>query len=208
MSLVSWLTDIIGISTPSTLEIIFLMSGFLGTAFFLILMTMMMLGDIVGGVFDSVFDTDFTMDSDLSFELFSIQGLAAAVMMFGWVGMFTLEATDTEIYAVLVGGFAAASSMYGVGLMLKGIKGLESDGTMKHEDAIGERGQVYSRIRSNESGEVQVAVDGTLRTLTARAKDKNLHIPTGEFIKVTDVIGNVLIVELLSDSDELVNEEE
>jgi len=208
MTLVSWLTDIIGISTPSTLEIIFLMSGFLGTAFFLILMTMMMLGDIVGGVFDSVFDTDFTMDSDLSFELFSIQGLAAAVMMFGWVGMFTLEATDTEIYAVIVGGFAAASSMYGVGLMLKGIKGLESDGTMKHEDAIGERGQVYSRIRSNESGEVQVAVDGTLRTLTARAKDKNLHIPTGEFIKVTDVIGNVLIVELLSDSDELVNEEE
>tara|TARA_B100001179_G_scaffold119302_1_gene85331 strand:+ start:133 stop:759 length:627 start_codon:yes stop_codon:yes gene_type:complete len=208
MSLVSWLTDIIGISTPSTLEIIFLMSGFLGTAFFLILMTMMMLGDIVGGVFDSVFDTDFTMDSDLSFELFSIQGLAAAVMMFGWVGMFTLEATDTEVYAVIVGGFSAAASMYGVGLMLKGIKNLESDGTMKHEDAIGERGQVYSRIRANESGEVQVAVDGTLRTLTARAKDKALHISTGEFIKVTDVIGNVLIVELLSDSDELVNEEE
>jgi len=208
MSLLDWVSDIVGISAPSTLEIIFLMSGFLGTAFFLILMTMMMLGDIVGGVFDSVFDTDFTMDSDLSFELFSIQGLAAAVMMFGWVGMFTLEATDTEVYAVIVGGFAAASSMYGVGLMLKGIKNLESDGTMKHEDAIGERGQVYSRIRANESGKVQVAVDGTLRTLTARAKDKTLHISTGEFIKVTDVIGNTLIVEPLSDGEELVDEEE
>ncbi len=208
MTLVNWLTDIIGITAPSTLEIIFLLSGFLGTAFFIILMAMMMLGDILGGVFDSVFDTDFTMDSDLSFELFSIQGLAAAVMMFGWVGMFTLEATDTEIYAVIVGGFSATASMYGVGLMLKGIKGLESDGTMKHEDAIGERGQVYSRIRANESGEVQVAVDGTLRTLTARSKDKNLHIPTGEFIKVIDVIGNTLIVELLSEGDELVNEEE
>ena len=208
MSLLDWVSDIVGISAPSTLEIIFLMSGFLGTAFFLILMTMMMLGDIVGGVFDSVFDTDFTMDSDLSFELFSIQGLAAAVMMFGWVGMFTLEATDTEVYAVIVGGFSAAASMYGVGLMLKGIKNLESDGTMKHEDAIGERGQVYSRIRANESGKVQVAVDGTLRTLTARAKDKTLHISTGEFIKVTDVIGNTLIVEPLSDGEELVDEEE
>ena len=62
MSLLDWVSDIVGISAPSTLEIIFLMSGFLGTAFFLILMTMMMLGDIVGGVFDSVFDTDFTMD--------------------------------------------------------------------------------------------------------------------------------------------------
>jgi len=208
VSLVDWLIEIIGISAPSTLEVIFLMSGFLGTAFFLIMMTMMMLGDILGGVFDSVFDTDISMDSDLSFELFSIQGLAAAVMMFGWVGMFTLEATETEIYAVIVGGFSAAASMYGVGLMLKGINSLQSDGTMKHEDAIGERGQVYSRIRANESGEVQVAVDGTLRTLTARAKDKSQHIDTGEFIKVIDVIGSTLIVELLSDGDELVSEEE
>ena len=208
MSLVDWISEVVGISAPEPLQVIFLMSGFLGTAFFLILMAMMMLGDILGGVFDSVFDTDFTMDSDLSFELFSIQGLAAAVMMFGWVGMFTLEATEEEIYAVLAGGFAAASSMYGVGMMLKGINNLQADGTMKHEDAIGERGQVYSRIRANESGEVQVAVDGTLRTLTARAKDKNLHIPTGEFIKVVDVIGSTMIVELLSDDDELVNEEE
>ena len=208
MSLVDWISEVVGISAPEPLQVIFLMSGFLGTAFFLILMAMMMLGDILGGVFDSVFDTDFTMDSDLSFELFSIQGLAAAVMMFGWVGMFTLEATEEEIYAVIAGGFAAASSMYGVGMMLKGINNLQADGTMKHEDAIGERGQVYSRIRANESGEVQVAVDGTLRTLTARAKDKNLHIPTGEFIKVVDVIGSTMIVELLSDDDELVNEEE
>ena len=93
-------------------------------------------------------------------------------------------------------------------MMLKGIKNLESDGTMKHEDAIGERGQVYSRIRANESGKVQVAVDGTLRTLTARAKDKTLHISTGEFIKVIDVIGNTLVVEPLSDGEELVDEEE
>ena len=42
MSIVDWVSDIVGISAPSTLEIIFLMSGFLGTAFFLILMTMMM----------------------------------------------------------------------------------------------------------------------------------------------------------------------
>jgi membrane protein implicated in regulation of membrane protease activity len=159
-------------------------------------------------VFDSVFDTDITMDSDLSFELFSIQGLAAAIMMFGYVGMFTLSATDTEVYAVIAGGGAAATSMYGVGLMLKGISNLQADGTMKHEDAIGERGQVYSRIRTNESGKVQVAVDGTLRTLTARAKDKTLHIDTGEFIKVIDVIGSTLIVELLNDGDELIDKEE
>ena len=208
MTLIDWLSDLVGISAPSTLEIIFMTCAFLGTAFFLIMMALMMLGDIMGGVFDSVFDTDFSMDSDLSFELFSIQGLAAAVMMFGYMGMFTLSATDTEVFAVIAGGAAAVVSMYGVGLMLKGISDLQVDGTMKHEDAIGERGQVYSRIRPNESGEIQVAVDGTLRTLTARAKDKTLHIDTGEFIQVIDVIGSTLIVELLHPGDEIETEEE
>jgi membrane protein implicated in regulation of membrane protease activity len=208
MGMFDWLTELVGISTPTTLELIFLASAFLGTAFFLIFMALMMLGDILGGVFDSVFDTDITMDSDLSFELFSIQGLAAAIMMFGYVGMFTLSATNEEVYAVIAGGVAAATSMYGVGLMLKGINNLQADGTMKYEDAIGQRGQVYSRIRANESGEVQVAVDGTLRTLTARAKDKSLHIGTGDFIRVIDVIGSTLIVEMLDVEEEIEKEEE
>ena len=94
MSIVDWVTELVGVTAPTTLELIFILSAFLGTAFFLIFMALMMLGDILGGVFDSVFDTDITMDSDLSFELFSIQGLAAAIMMFGYVGMFTLSATN------------------------------------------------------------------------------------------------------------------
>jgi membrane protein implicated in regulation of membrane protease activity len=202
MGIVDWVAEIVGITAPSTLEIIFMMCAFLGTAFFLILMALMMLGDILGGVFDSVLDTDMSMDSDLSFELFSIQGLAAATMMFGYVGMFTLSATDTEVFAVIAGGMAAAASMYGVGMMFKGINNLQADGTMKYEDAIGERGQVYSRIRAGESGEVQVSVDGTLRTLTARAKDKTLHLPTGEFIRVLDFIGSTLIIEPLDIEEE------
>ena len=202
MSFVDWVADIVGISTPTTLEILFMMCAFLGTAFFLILMALMMLGDILGGVFDSVFDTDMSMDTDLAFELFSIQGLAAATMMFGYVGMFTLSATDTEVFAVIAGGVAGAASMYGVGLMLKGIHNLQADGTMKYEDAIGQRGQVYSRIRPNESGEIQVAVDGTLRTLTARSKDKSLFIGTGDFIRVIDVIGSTMIVEPLDIEEE------
>ena len=202
MGLVDWVAEIFEISTPSTLEILFMMCAFLGTAFFLILMALMMLGDILGGVFDSVFDTDMSMDTDLAFELFSIQGLAAATMMFGYVGMFTLSATDTEVFAVIAGGVAGAASMYGVGLMLKGIHNLQADGTMKYEDAIGQRGQVYSRIRPNESGEIQVAVDGTLRTLTARSKDKSLFIGTGDFIRVIDVIGSTMIVEPLDIEEE------
>ena len=206
IGIVDWVMEIVGVSTPSTLELIFLMSAFLGTAFFLVLMVLMLLGDIVGGVFDSVLDTDFSMDSDLSFELFSIQGLAAAIMMFGYVGMFTIKATDTEVYAVIAGGLAAMVSMYGVGLMLKGISDLQVDGTMKYEDAIGQRGEVYSRIKPDETGQVSVAVDGTLRTLKGRNKDKTQLLDSGDFIRVVDVIGSTLIVESL-DINEVTEEE-
>ena len=206
IGIVDWVMEIVGVSTPSTLELIFLMSAFLGTAFFLVLMVLMLLGDIVGGVFDSVLDTDFSMDSDLSFELFGIQGLAAAIMMFGYVGMFTIKATDTEVYAVIAGGLAAMISMYGVGLMLKGISDLQVDGTMKYEDAIGQRGEVYSRIKPDETGQVSVAVDGTLRTLKGRSKDKTQLLDSGDFIRVVDVIGSTLIVESL-DINEVTEEE-
>ena len=207
MGVLDWIYEIAGVSEPSGIEILFLLCAFLGTAFFLILMTMMLLGDIVGGVFDSAFDTDFSMDSDLSFELFSIQGLAAAIMMFGYVGMFTIKATDTEVYAVVAGGLAAGVSMYGVGLMLKGLNDLQVDGTMKHEDAIGQRGEIYSRIQAGQTGEVSVAVAGTLRTLKARCKDDDMALSTGSFVRVIDVIGATMIVVPL-DLDEEVNEEE
>jgi hypothetical protein len=55
---------------------------------------------------------------------------------------------------------------------------------------------------------VQVPVKGGLRTLAARAKDKDLLIPTGTFIRVIDSIGSTLIVEELKDVDPQVEEEQ
>lgn len=208
MGLLDMLADFLGITAPTALEFLFLGCAFFGAIFFIIMMAIMLVGDVLGGVADTVFDGDFSLDSDLSFELFSLQGIAAAIMMFGLMGMFTLSADAPEVVAVFAGGIAAMGSLYSVRYMMKGIMSMQADGTMKHSDAIGQRGQVYSRVRPNQTGEVQLDVDGTLRTLIARAKDKTLLIPTGELIKVVDVIGATLIVEPLSSGDEITTEEE
>ena len=105
------------------------------------------------------------------------------------------------------GGFAAGGSLYMVRYMMKGISNLQADGTMQHKNAIGAKGHVYSRIRPNEEGEIQIGVDGSLRTLLARARDKTKLIPSGELIVVVDVIGSTMIVEPLSEGDELSSEE-
>ena len=208
MSLVSWIGDFVGVSAPEPIEIIFILCAFFGTIFLMLMIVLMLVGDIFGGIFDSAFDTDISMDSSLAMELFSIQGITAAIAMFGMTGMFTIESTGVEVLAVIVGGISAVASLFAVKSMLKGIKNLQADGTMKHTDAIGQTGQVYSRIRENGTGEIQVSVDGTLRTLEARAIDKNLHIKSGELIKVVDVIGATMIVEPLSIDNKSIDEEE
>jgi len=197
-----WILDILGIDAPSTLEIIFLSCAIFGAGFFIVMMTMMLLGGIVGGAIDTVFDADVTLDTDLSFELFTLQGISAAIMMFGLVGMYAIKSTQTEVLAVFAGGIAAIGSLYAMKVMMQGIYNLQTDGTMHTSDAVGSRGSVYSRIKPGETGEVQVPVHGGLRTLSARAKDKTALIQSGTFIKVVDSIGSILIVEELGEIEE------
>lgn len=207
MGLFDWLADFLGFSAPSVMELVFICCAVFGSLFFILMMVLMLVGDILGGVVDTAFDTDVSMDSTLAFELFSLQGIAAAIMMFGLTGLFVVTATEQEILAVLSGGFAAGGSLYMVRYMMQGISNLQADGTMRHSDAIGAKGHVYSRIKPNDEGEVQVAVSGSLRTLIARGRDKKKLIPSGEMIRVVDVIGSTLIVEPLSEGDELSSEE-
>ena len=197
MTLCETITEFVGIEAPSLMEIIFVSCAVLGGILFFIMMLLMMVGDVLGGVTDAI-----GLDIDAgggAFEILSVQGLSVAVMMFGLTGMFGLSATGSDVVAVLAGGVGAAAGMYGMGKMMYGINQLLADGTVNYNDAIGQRGQVYSRIKPNETGEIQVPVDGTLKTLLARAQDKAMLIPSGEFIRVVDVIGSTMIVKPLDD---------
>ena len=197
MTLFATITELVGIAAPSLMEFIFVSCAVLGGILFFIMMLLMMVGDVLGGVTDAI-----GLDIDAgggAFEILSVQGLSVAVMMFGLTGMFGLSATGSDVVAVLAGGVGAAAGMYGMGKMMYGINQLQADGTVNYNDAIGQRGQVYSRIKPNETGEIQVPVDGTLKTLLARAQDKAMLIPSGEFIRVVDVIGSTMIVKPLDD---------
>tara|TARA_Y100000816_G_scaffold229858_1_gene175016 strand:+ start:696 stop:1346 length:651 start_codon:yes stop_codon:yes gene_type:complete len=197
MTLFETITEFVGIEAPSLMEIIFVSCAVLGGILFFIMMLLMMVGDVLGGVTDAI-----GLDIDAgggAFEILSVQGLSVAVMMFGLTGMFGLSATGSDVVAVLAGGVGAAAGMYGMGKMMYGINQLQADGTVNYNDAIGQRGQVYSRIKPNETGEIQVPVDGTLKTLLARAQDKSMLIPSGEFIRVVDVIGSTMIVKPLDE---------
>lgn len=199
MTLFEMITEFVGVEAPSLMEIIFVSCAVLGGILFFIMMLLMMVGDVLGGVTDAI-GLDIDAGGGGAFEILSVQGLSVAVMMFGLTGMFGLSATGSDVVAVLAGGIGAAGGMYGMGKMMYGINQLQADGTINYNDAIGQRGQVYSRIKPNETGEIQVPVDGTLKTLLARAQDKSMLIPSGEFIRVVDIIGSTMIVTPLEDA--------
>ena len=87
--------------------------------------------------------------------------------------------------------------MYIIGKVFDILRGLESDGNVVYSNAIGSKGRVYLTIPKGKDGQVQVEFQGALRTMTARAEDDTIEIGTGALIRVTDTIGDLLIVESL-----------
>ena len=80
-------------------------------------------------------------------------------------------------------------------MIFKAMGRLQSDGTMQIHNAIGQNGSVYLTIPAKGSGQVRVAVQGSLKILNAVSKDGK-KIATGENIQVVDISGSdTLIVE-------------
>jgi membrane protein implicated in regulation of membrane protease activity len=135
-------------------------------------------------------------DSDVSFHFVSIQGLTAFLMMFGWVGLAMLRDSLLPGWiAVLSGTAAGFLTVWILAQIFRFVASLQSDGTIRVQRALGSGGTVYLRIPADGSGQVQVEVDGRLRTFDAVSAKKE-EIKTGEQITVVWVQDNgVLVVE-------------
>ena len=91
--------------------------------------------------------------------------------------------------------------MFAVSKIMTLFKEMETSGTADINNAIGETGEVYMRIPDNGKGQVQVPLQGTLKTLDAMSAN-NEKIDTGTLIVVTKVLAGVLVVKPLSASDD------
>jgi membrane-bound ClpP family serine protease len=121
-------------------------------------------------------------------------------MMFGLVGLAVLDADKSDTYAIFGGTIAGVSSMFVINKLFHMFYSLESDGTVQHSLSIGAKGTVYTRIKPNSPGEVQVSYQQALRTENAVAEDENTELSTGTMIEVVDVIGTTLVVRKIDRS--------
>lgn len=198
------------------LELLFALCAIAGGTLFIFRLILMFMGhvgdtDVDGHVdFDGMHDVggvdvdgghDFAghdaSDSDVSFKLLSLQGITAFLMMFGLVGWAMMSQGDYHPMIPIIAGTAAGLATFWVmGKIFQFAISMQSSGTLKLQNAVGQEGSVYLTIKPNESGKVQVAVQNRMMILDAVAEGSQ-EIKTGQAVRVVKVVAGKLVVEKL-----------
>jgi membrane protein implicated in regulation of membrane protease activity len=184
-------------SSLSPVQKVFLFCALVGGIIFVIRMVLMVVGlsdhDVHDGGLDHV---DGHGDSDVSFKLFSLHGLTCFFMMFGLVGLgLSRQFWVPDIIAAAIGTVAGLFTFWVIAKLFSSMTKLQSDGTLKLSNAIGQQGKVYLTIPADGTGQVQVAFQGRLMIYDAISANKE-EIKTGDQIVVIDIAGgNILVVD-------------
>ncbi|MBE7492785.1 MAG: hypothetical protein HS108_13665 [Planctomycetes bacterium] len=149
--------------------------GGITTALFVIRLILMLVGfDGAADAADAGSAVD-TLDAGhmaadaADFKVFSLMTLLVTVMMGSWIALGFLE-LQLPAWVAIGGGYGIG---FGGGVAtsyaLFSMRKLESDGTVRTEDAVGLKGTVYVKIpeAGKGKGQIQVTVKGRLRTFDA-----------------------------------------
>ncbi len=183
----------------SPVQKVFLFCALVGGIIFVVRIVLMAIGisdhDVDDGSLDHI---DGHGDSDTSFKLFSLHGLTCFFMMFGLVGLgLSRQFWVPDILAAAIGTVAGLFTFWVIARLFSSMTKLQSDGTLKLSNAIGQQGKVYLTIPAQGTGQVQVAFQGRLMIYDAISANKK-EIKTGNQIVVIDIAGgNILVVEQL-----------
>ncbi len=151
---------------------------------------------------DSAADTD--MDADLndldigamdSLHIFTIRGIIAFFVVFGWVGLVMDSAAVHLAITIPVAALCGFVMMLLLAVMLRGVMRLRSGGNLDNKNALGTAGTVYLTVPASRSGvgKVNVMLQGNLVERDA-VTDEASAIPTGAEIVVTGISGQTTLV--------------
>jgi hypothetical protein len=148
----------------------------------------------------SLFGVDGGNHADLGFhsgdatlgeglELLSVRSLAAGTGFFGLAGLATLSLGMPTTIALLAGSGAGVTALVGTSVLMRQVMRLDSDGSLRVEDAIGLPATVYLTIPPNQTGPGKVLLALQGRTLEISAVTTSGEpIPNGDPVVVVSVI--------------------
>lgn len=154
----------------------------------------------IGGDFDGDVGGDFDGDAlghdDLSsahsstwlFGILSFRTIVAALAFFGLTGL-AVESTGAPAPVTLLAATAAGIvAMMVVYWMMRIVRQLRADGTVRIRKAVGRHGNIYLRVPANRSGSGKIQLTLQHRTVEYRAITKGPELPTGTGVVVVSVV--------------------
>jgi hypothetical protein len=154
----------------SNISILFMIAAILGGALVLVQLVVHLFGGTIGDNDLDLFDGG---EADASFKLLSLQGLSGFFTMFGLVGLALLWESNVAPALAAGGAFAAGLiTTWLMGRIFLWVKGLQSSGNLRIQDALGVSATVYTRIHKQKPGKVSVVIHQRLMTLDACTQDE------------------------------------
>jgi membrane protein implicated in regulation of membrane protease activity len=164
----------------------FWLAAICGTLFF-ILRTVLMFS---GGDIDDGVDARIDEGSDAAFEVLSINGITAFVMMFGWAGLTAyLQYKRSAGLSLLIAFFIGVVSMLMMAWLFHLSRKMVSHGaTLNVNDLVGLTASVYQTIPAEGIGKITVSVaSGGTREWNAVSAEKT-EIASFTSVKIVKVI--------------------
>ncbi len=158
-------------------------------------------------------DTDLNMDGvngDISshegfnpadagnLKMFTVQTVMAFLCVFGWTAIVTVNGGSSPLIASLTGALLGVIAMYCIAKLIQQSARLAENGTFNPKNALGGEATVYIPIaaRRGNTGKISIIVQGTLMECEAITEGE-VDLKTGDKVKVTDIVGDTMVVEKL-----------
>ena len=143
-------------------------------------------------------DIDMDIDDVTGFEslhIFTIRGIIAFFVIFGWVGVVMESANINLIITLVVAMICGFAMMVLIAYLFKMVMRLKSDGNTDNRNALGSAGKVYLTIPPARSGEgkINIMLQGTYVERNA-VTDEDESIPTGCELIVVGTSGQTSLV--------------
>lgn len=152
--------------------------------------------DATDGVFGDEFpEVDLDPSGLLDLKLFTIRGIIAFLVVFGWVGFALDSAGASFVLTLVIAIVCGFAMMVFLAVLMRTVMKLRSDGNIDNRNALGVSGKVYLTIPAARTGEgkVNVLVQGSYVEREA-VTDEAEPIPTGSEIVVIGLSGQTALV--------------
>lgn len=139
-------------------------------------------------------------DVDHGFSIFSIRGIIAFGLFFGWGGVLALQFEWQPPQVLMLAFLSGFVAMVAIAYIFAQILKLQESGTVDLSGAVMRRGEVYLPIPAGgkEKGKISISIEGKLMEFDA-VSNENEAIQTGSKVQVLEIMeDNVFKVKSIS----------